>query len=455
MKKRPQPSREELLDMMRAVAAKLDLRQLPQQTFLKHAGVSRGAVDRHYDTWADACRAADISHGRTLAEMPRQQNYTKEDCLAEMRRVATLLNKKELSSKVYGGYAQISVKAITRRFGSWRAALTAAGLTPTAASERLTLPTRDHCVAELQRVARFLGRDHLTSAAFDESAQVSAFRVVRVFGSWHAALQEAGLAPSPHFIREVPLATLADDFLRVSIELGRLPTINQLTRRSAHVSHTFGSGKPGGYRAFKLRAIAHLFATTVRVPPAIKQLFEAELAAAPPRSGTSSVNPRRDVMTTATTRDELVQRGSLACLADQIQEWDAPALEKELEYSDALAAHLRKALPDAHVEREYRHEGTTCDIRVGFSQEDEVLVEVKWQLQRKSDYDRLVGQIEGLKPQRNKLMVVLIGDTNQQLVGRLKQQYDKYLSKQPLVGAETTFMIVNVGSHAPRSGHRH
>jgi hypothetical protein len=275
--RRPPLSRDQLLETIRSVADKLQLDRLPQELFLQRAGLSRWAVDRHFDKWADACRAAGIGHGRTLIELPKKQRHTEEDCLAEMRRVAALRGTTTLSSKVYADYGRIGVKAITNRFGDWRRALAAAGLAPTAASERQRLPSREQCVSELTRVANALRRPHLTSAEYDKHGHLSSYRITRVFGTWHAALQEAGLVPSPRFIREVPLSVLADDFLRASIDLGRVPTINQLTRRSKHASHTF-SGKHGGYQTFKERAITHLFSTPARIPPAIKRHFEAELA---------------------------------------------------------------------------------------------------------------------------------------------------------------------------------
>lgn len=430
--RRPPVPKDQLLSMIRSVAEELKLDRLPQGTFLKAAGLSRWAVDQHFDTWTDACRAAGIGRGRTLAEMPRSERQTKDDCVAEMRRVAALRGTGTLSSRVYGNYGRISVKAITRRFGDWRQALLAAGLGPTPASERQRLPSRDQCVSELQRVASSLGSDHLTSAEFDRHAQLSSYRITRVFGSWHGALKEAGLKPSPHFIREIPLSDLATDFLNASIELGRVPTINQLARRSKHVSHTF-AGKHGGYSAFKRHAIEHLISVGARIPPAILESFQSEQVLS------SSAGAPAPLEVPKVARDELVANGLLSAIRTSLIAWNPPSLGRELLYSNALAAHLRITLPaDAQVEREYRHEGTTCDIRIAYDQ-DEVFVEVKWQLQRKADYDRLVGQVEGLKPRKNKVMVVLIGDTNEQLLGRLRAQFRGYLAGQQV--GEEKFMI--------------
>lgn len=59
----------------------------------------------------------------------------------------------------------------------------------------------------------------------------------------------------------------------------------------------------------------------------------------------------------------------------------------------------------------------------GLMTSDEVFFEVKRNLQKKTDYDRLVGQITALDPSKRKIIVVLVGDTSKELLGRLMQQF--------------------------------
>lgn len=85
---------------------------------------------------------------------------------------------------------------------------------------------------------------------------------------------------------------------------------------------------------------------------------------------------------------------------------------------------------DARVEKEYRHRGTTMDIYVtwkGILQSDGLTFELKKDLTKKTDFDRLVGQIEGLDPVKNKVIVVLVGKTDKALLGRLREKYAKVL----------------------------
>src|ERR1051325_4275833 len=94
-----------------------------------------------------------------------------------------------------------------------------------------------------------------------------------------------------------------------------------------------------------------------------------------------------------------------------VNKWQPGELPTELAYRDSLAKYLRENLPkDDKVETESRHTGTTADIYVkhsGFWGTSETFVELKRNLKQKAQFDRLVGQIHGLKPKDNKIIVVL------------------------------------------------
>jgi hypothetical protein len=109
-----------------------------------------------------------------------------------------------------------------------------------------------------------------------------------------------------------------------------------------------------------------------------------------------------------------------------IKEWQPEALPRELRYRDSLAAFLRERLKGAQIEKEYRHVGTTIDIYVkqsGFLGSSEVFVELKRNLLRKTELDRLVGQVESLQPGKNAVIILICGETDPALVARLRQKY--------------------------------
>jgi hypothetical protein len=53
-----------------------------------------------------------------------------------------------------------------------------------------------------------------------------------------------------------------------------------------------------------------------------------------------------------------------------------------------------------------------------------------------------VGQIEELKPKKNKIIVVLVGDTDPVLLGRLKERFKSYL--EDFFSGDVSFRIVVV-----------
>jgi hypothetical protein len=140
--------------------------------------------------------------------------------------------------------------------------------------------------------------------------------------------------------------------------------------------------------------------------------------------------------------------GLLGSLAGRVKVWRPPLLNKEKEYSDALASYLRESLPpDTQVETEYRHHGETIDVYVRYSgilSNDEVFIEVKRRLSRKSEFNRLIGQVMGLGPEKHKLLVVLIGTCDIELVGRLRLQLKQYVQQGPLIMDVPTLSIVEV-----------
>ena len=126
---------------------------------------------------------------------------------------------------------------------------------------------------------------------------------------------------------------------------------------------------------------------------------------------------------------------------DVIQEWKPENLTSELKYRNSLAAFARERLSTARVETEYRHLGTTTDvyIKTGGSSGEEVFVELKRNLRRKSEFDRLIGQIESLKPKEHSVIIVLCGEMNLALVGRVKERC-------PSMGCE---LVVKEVANAP------
>src|SRR5262244_3302761 len=112
------------------------------------------------------------------------------------------------------------------------------------------------------------------------------------------------------------------------------------------------------------------------------------------------------------------------------KDWHPEAFPTELKYRESLTAFLRDQLKNATIEAEYRHLGTTIDIYIkkpGFFKATEVLIELKRNLVQKAQLDRLLGQLASLRPGDNNVLVVLCGESDPALLGRLREHYANLL----------------------------
>ena len=135
------------------------------------------------------------------------------------------------------------------------------------------------------------------------------------------------------------------------------------------------------------------------------------------------------------TKKDVAISGLLPGLVRLVENWEPGLLETETAYRDSMLKFFRNAVPeDCRVEREYRHGGTTTDIFIswkGLLFSSDVFVEIKRNLQKKARFDRLVGQLEGLEPGKRKILLVLVGNTDEGLLGRLKTRYAEFTSDLP------------------------
>lgn len=183
--------------------------------------------------------------------LDRLDDYADEQLLAELRRVAALVDRPTLTIKGFCARARVSYTPIWQRFGGWRQALAAAGLAhrcgarPPTAKLRAQAARRmdDRAIlAELKRVARAKRRRTLRVCDLDATSRVGYAAVVARFGSWQAALERAGLALS-HRGRRYTETQCFDNLAALWTALGRRPTYDDLRRPPSEI----------GPRAYVLR----------------------------------------------------------------------------------------------------------------------------------------------------------------------------------------------------------
>lgn len=149
-----------------------------------------------------------------------------DELIADLQRVAAELGRPP-SMNEYNEHGNYSYFPYTDRFGSWTDARKAAGLEggPTRNEK---IPKED-LLEELHRLAEELGRtpseDHMV-----EHGEYSKKPYRNRFGSWNAALEEAGLELNRE---DAERADLIADIQRVAEKLGHPPTIPEIDEHGA------------------------------------------------------------------------------------------------------------------------------------------------------------------------------------------------------------------------------
>lgn len=139
-------------------------------------------------------------------ELDRLPDYSDEALLAELRRVANIACTSRLTVAEFSKHSKAGITTFRRRFGSWPAALEAAGLLnlynaiPSATKSR-TLARQmldGEMIAEIRRVAGIVGRTDIVADDLRRHATVGVDAIRNRFGSLKAALRAADLREAAH-----------------------------------------------------------------------------------------------------------------------------------------------------------------------------------------------------------------------------------------------------------------
>lgn len=128
-----------------------------------------------------------------------RQQYTDADLKQSLRRLADDLGRPPTTCEYQQAPVGASEATLRKRFGSWEAAVAAAGLDPDDIPRSGGYHGRtydeDEMVAELQRVASDLGRPPTTTEFDDAETEPGRTAYHDRFGSWEQALEACGLDP--------------------------------------------------------------------------------------------------------------------------------------------------------------------------------------------------------------------------------------------------------------------
>jgi hypothetical protein len=143
------------------------------------------AADRYFDSWTDALAAAGVNPSRWTLRVPTWTPKRVARTIQQMHRDGTPLNHAAVRRNSLS-------RAAVKLFGSWDAALREAGIDPETVRVYRSPWTAEELVAELRRKhesgeplnARDVRPNHIRRPA------------CRLFGSWDAAIAAAGLDPA-------------------------------------------------------------------------------------------------------------------------------------------------------------------------------------------------------------------------------------------------------------------
>ncbi|MGB9886276.1 MAG: homing endonuclease associated repeat-containing protein [Moorellales bacterium] len=221
-----------VLAYLRGKAAELG--RAPKREECHDGPLHPGSVARRFGGWKAALRAAGLELPRRERWSVRDREAAKRDVVNALRALAAELGRAPTKAEWRGPG---SGHTVTRLFGSWAAALAAAGLQP----YRRPRPARGdieavrrEAVERLRSLAEELGR---TPRVTDWRGSFGVAVVLKSFGTWNAALEAAGLKPNKRLFRRIRRRISDDEMLeslrRLAAELGRRPAYADLRSAAA------------------------------------------------------------------------------------------------------------------------------------------------------------------------------------------------------------------------------
>ena len=172
--------------------------------------------------------------------------YDNASLIAELKRVAAIVPLDKLKRSEFDRLAKVHSSTLHNHFGTWRKALIAAGL-----GERFDDSTeawsREEIIGQLQSVARALGRSQVTTRELAKLAGISDRPIRRLFGSFRAALEAAGLSQCPGGFRYTD-EECYENLLTVWTALGRQPSFSDMKGTPSRVGSRAYVSRWGSWR---------------------------------------------------------------------------------------------------------------------------------------------------------------------------------------------------------------
>jgi hypothetical protein len=155
------------------------------------------AANYHFGRWSAAVEAAGIDY---VGEVRRVPKWTPERIIAEIQAASAKKADLSWSNVTRGGkFTALAYAAIRQtQFGSWDAALEAAGIDPDSV-RRYEAWSKKKIVSQIR--ARNKAKEPLNSKAMQDDSPRLFNAALNYFGAWEAALRAARISPDRVYLR--------------------------------------------------------------------------------------------------------------------------------------------------------------------------------------------------------------------------------------------------------------
>lgn len=174
---------------------------------------------------------------------------TDKEILDDISNVAKKLETDYLSISAYKKHGKFSQTAIQGHFGTWKNALSLAGLRSERNSSELKIISDEDYFSDLRRIAKIIGKETVPYEAYKKYGKYSAEYIIHRFGKWNYALESAGLESTGFTKDRISEQQCFDEIERIWILLGRQPTSTDISKNklSKYSLDTF-KRRFGGWR---------------------------------------------------------------------------------------------------------------------------------------------------------------------------------------------------------------
>lgn len=197
---------------------------------------------------------------------------TDEELIADIQETATRLGKDYISISTYKSQGKYSQTAIQAHFGTWKNALTLAGLRSERNSAEHKLIPDEEYFDDLRRVASLINKETVPYEEYRKHGKYSAEHIFSRFGRWNDFLKKAGLAPTGFNKDKITEQECFDEIERMWRLLGRQPTSTDITKTGlCNYSIDTFKRRFGGWRKALEAFVEYINATESEYPSCVSE----------------------------------------------------------------------------------------------------------------------------------------------------------------------------------------